>query len=722
MKGLVASFLIAMAALPVASAADEAGYVGGSRCAECHAPEWQAWQGSHHDLAMAIPDETTVLGDFDDRAFSAHGVTSTFYRKDGEYMVRTDGADGVLAHYPVRYTFGWYPLQQYLIDVGMGRLQALGIAWDSRPAGEGGQRWFHLYPNEPVDHRHPLHWTGREQNWNYQCAECHSTELQKGYDPVEDSYQTTYAEIDVACEACHGPGRLHVEWATALDGPGRDANSDLGLSVRFASLDPASWTTDQTTGLPVRSHSIDRTEVETCALCHARRGEFWDDYQQGEPLAQTHRLALLEDGLYFPDGQIRDEVYVYGSFIQSKMYRAGVTCSNCHDPHSLELRQTGNAVCTQCHVADRYDDASHHHHPESAEAVACTACHMPQRVYMVNDWRADHSFRVPRPDLSATLGTPNACNGCHVDQTAAWAADTVSQWFPDSPHRGEHFGQTFHAAASGDPAVAAPLLSLAGDVRNADIVRATALDRLRAFAQSEHLLTVRRLLADSSPLVRAAAVRFLEVTDISTQVDLAWLLLNDPVRLVRLDAARLLAPLLGQQVPARYRETLTKAVEEYAQSLAVTAERPESQLSLGLLAVSLGEYERAEAAYRQAMRLAPDFAPGYANLADLYRGMGRDEQGEAVLRAGIEALPDDASLAHALGLLLVREKRLPEALGYLEIASAKAPENARFSLVYAVALESVGEVDKALAVLRAAQARHPYRTDIAQTIEQMARR
>jgi tetratricopeptide (TPR) repeat protein len=344
---------------------------------------------------------------------------------------------------------------------------------------------------------------------------------------------------------------------------------------------------------------------------------------------------------------------------------------------------------------------------------------MPERVYMVNDWRADHSFRVPRPDLSVQLGAPNACNGCHAEQTPQWAADTAEAWYPQSAHRGPHFGEALHAAARDAPEAADRLLAIAGDSRQPAIARATAVDRLRQRPSSTHLLTVRRLLNDEDPLVRSASVRFLEATDVSTQVDLAWPLLDDPVRLVRLEAARVLAPLLQQRLPEKFRQVLTKAVEEYAASLAVTAERPESQLSLGLLAVAVGDPGKAEQAYRRALGLDTAFVPAYVNLADLYRKLGREKDGEATLRAGIGAAPQDAALPHALGLLLVRDKRLSEALPMLALAAELAPGQPRYAFVYALALEGAGENEKALAVLRAAGERHPGDREIREAMRRL---
>ena len=295
----------------------------------------------------------------------------------------------------------------------------------------------------------------------------------------------------------------------------------------------------------------------------------------------------------------------------------------------------------------------------------------------------------------------------------------MAAWYPQSGNRGPHFGEALHAAASGAPDAADRLLAVAGDARQPDIVRATAVDLLRQRPSPDHLLTLRRLLADEHPLVRSASVRFLEVTDVRTRVDLAWPLLEDPVRLVRLEAARILAPLLQQRVPEKFREALKTAVEEYAASLAVNVERPESQLNLGLLAVAVGDPARAEQAYQLAMRFDAAFVPAYVNLADLYRELGREEEGEAVLRAGIAAEPTDATLPHALGLLLVRGTRLPEALPLLERAAKLAPGQARYAYVYALALEGAGEKEKALAVLRAAAKRHPGNVEIVSALEHL---
>ena len=370
---LAVLFAWRMASRPGSHEAAEATYVGGEACAACHAREHELWIGSHHDLAMQLADEASVLGDFDDATFTYYGVQSTFFERDGVFSVRTDGPDGKLHDYEIAYTFGVYPLQQYLIGFPGGRYQPLGIAWDSRPAAAGGQRWFHLYPDVPIESGDELHWTASNQTWNFMCAACHSTNLQKNYDLETDSYNTTWSEINVSCEACHGPGSTHVEWAAG------GADLDNGLIVH---LTPGGeWSLEAATGTarlssPRGSHA----QIETCAPCHSRRSAVDERQTQGHLLLQNYRLALLTEGMYYADGQIEDEVYVYGSFLQGKMYHAGVTCSDCHDPHSLRTRAAGNALCTRCHLSTRFDTPTHHFHSEGSTGAACVSCHMPTRT------------------------------------------------------------------------------------------------------------------------------------------------------------------------------------------------------------------------------------------------------------------------------------------------------------------------------------------------------
>jgi tetratricopeptide (TPR) repeat protein len=691
-------------------------YVGSTRCGDCHQAEYAAWKGSHHDLAMAAATPATVRGDFDDAQFTAHGITSRFYRKDGGYRVRTDGPDGKLTDYAIAYTFGWEPLQQYLIAFPDGRLQALGIAWDTRPAEQGGQRWFHLYPNETdLDYRHPLHWTGREQTWNYQCAECHTTNLRKGYDQANDSYATTWTEDDVGCETCHGPGAAHAAQAEAAAAGKADAWDDTkGMVADLIERDGGEWRVDPVSGLPARQPPrASAARLDVCARCHSRRGHIGVGSDPDAPLGDTHRLALLTEGLYHADGQILDEVFVHGSFLQSKMHRKGVICSDCHDAHTLKLKQPGDAVCGQCHMPARYDTPDHHHHPADAPSGnGCVDCHMPQRHYMIVDERADHSMRIPRPDLSAKLGTPNACNQCHADRTPEWAAAAVTDWYGEDAARRPSYAEALQAGRTGAADAGNLLSAVAGDPEQPGIVRATAIELLRGNPQPTLGMLMPRLAADPDPLVRAATARYLEDLSPDVAVRLGFDLLKDPVRMVRIDAVRALAPLIAReaQLPGRespLRAALDPVLEEYREAQLTTAERPEAQMNLGMLASVLGDAAGAQRHYAAALTLDPAFVPGYVNLADLYRALERDQDGRAVLERGLAVAPENADLSHALGLLEVRAGNIQAAVAALGRAAELAPENPRYSFTRALAQQAAGDLDAAIATLTEARERHP---------------
>jgi Flp pilus assembly protein TadD len=678
-------------------------YVGRQSCESCHAAEAELFRGSHHDLAMQEASEETVLGDFSGAELTYDGVTSTFFRRDGSFFVRTDGADGELADFEVAYTFGVEPLQQYLIPFPGGRYQALAIAWDTNE-----KEWFHLYPGESVGHRDPLHWTKRFQNWNGMCAECHSTALEKNYHLATDRYETTWKEIDVSCEACHGPGSKHVAWAALPEG---SRPKDDGLPVDLSDRDGGVWVTNVETGLSKRNPSrTSRLEVETCARCHSRRSSQLADYVHGRPLLDTHRVALLTEPLYFADGQIDDEVYVYGSFLQSKMYREGVTCKDCHDPHRLTVRGEGSSVCAACHLSEKFDVPEHHHHDPGTRGASCIECHMPARTYMVVDPRRDHSFRVPRPDLSTDLGTPNACNGCHSDRTTEWARAAVVHWFGEEVE--PHFGVALDAARRGRPEAGAALERLSRDQGSPGIARATAVSTLALSPTPALAASLPVALADPEPLVRLGALESAELVPPGPRHQMIFPLLRDQVLSVRIAAARALASVPGDLFTPEQKVLMESVLSEYREAQLRNADWPESHMNLGLLALARGELDAAERSYRTALALDPAFSRAYVNLADLYRQKNEDAKGEKALREGIEIAPEDAELHHALGLALVRLDRNAEAVVELGRAFELRPSEPRYGYVYGVALEGGGERGRAIDVLEETLEEHPWDRDV----------
>jgi predicted CXXCH cytochrome family protein len=703
---------------PILTAAPAASYVGAPACAECHASESAAWQGSQHDLAMQEANSQSVLGDFNDAEFTYAGITSRFFRREDGYYARTEGPDGKPADYRIKYTFGVSPLQQYLVEFPDGRLQALPIAWDTRPVEQVGQRWFHLYPDEKITHDDELHWTRASQNWNFMCADCHSTGVQKNYDPVTDRFRTHWAEIDVACEACHGPGSRHLAWAEAKQA-GKHWNEDenKGLTVRLDERRDVAWAVDPATGNAVRSKPRQgEREVEVCAQCHARRGQIAEGYVPGKPFLDYYRPALLDPPLYYADGQQHGEVYKWGSFLQSRMYAKGVTCSDCHDPHSGKLRAQGNAVCTGCHLPGKYDTAEHHHHPPGSTGAACAACHMPTTTYMVNDPRHDHSLRIPRPDQSVELGTPNPCTGCHTERDAAWAAAQVKTWYGHDPQGYQRYAAAFSAVAAGARDAGAQLRAVATDATQPPIARATALADLDPAGGRATLEALAAGLHAPDPLLRFGALQALAQAPVELRAPLAAPLLSDPVRIVRSEAVGVLAPVPGDRLDAAQRAAFESASAEYVDTQRYNADRVESRVNLGTFYANQGDATRAEAEFRAAIAIDPHYVPAYVNLADLYRALGRDADGERSLRAGLDKVPGDASLHHTLGLALVRLQRLDEALGELKRAMELDPDDARFAYVYAVALHSTGDTEAAIASLETALAAHPADRDTLQAL------
>jgi predicted CXXCH cytochrome family protein len=715
------AFLLLNTSRPVSNTQNYsvATFVGSQTCAGCHQTEAKLWNASQHKVAMQHATDKTVLGNFNDAGFEHYGVHSHFFRKDGKFLVETDGPNGQLAVYEVKYTFGVDPLQQYLIEFPDGRIQALPIAWDSRPQDKGGQRWFHIYPNEEIKHDDVLHWTKLNQNWNFMCAECHSTGLRKNYDAKTDRFATSWSEISVGCEACHGQGSRHTAWAREQQSwwPfGKRQDPSKGLLALLDERRDVTWPIDPQTGIGRRSvaPATLRKEVETCGLCHARRAGFHEDWMPGQSLSQTHVVEPLARNTYYPDGQIRDveEPYNYAPFKQGKMFAAGVTCSDCHEPHSAKLRAPSEGVCLQCHAPDKYADVRHRHHGSSATEPTCISCHMQTRTYMVVDPRHDHTFRVPRPDLSLTLGTPNACNDCHRDKPAEWAAAAVEQWFGPNREGFQTFGTAFHAVRTEQADAAALLGVIAADKNVPAIARASALSELASRVSPANIGLARAGLTDPDPMVRIGALDMLENLPADRILSLVSPLLTDPVRGVRIRAASLLAAVPVARQPQADRARFDQAAAEFIAAQRANAERPEARTALANFLAQQGQSAEAETEYKAALRLSPLYTIAAVNLTDLYRQLGRDKEGESLLRTAIAASPGDAAVHRALGLTLTRLKRPDEALAEFKLATELEPDSPQYAYIYAVALHSGGRAEEAITVLKEALKSHPNDRDI----------
>ena len=705
---LLPGFLLAQeTGQPPGLAKEPAGYAEASSCMGCHSEQAKTWKNSDHDWAMREASQTSVLGNFANSTFNKAGVTAHFFRKNGKFFVNTEGNDGKASDFEILYTFGHYPLQQYLVAFPGGRLQSLTIAWDSRTKSAGGQRWFSLYPGQRFTPNDPLHWTGRYQNWNAMCADCHSTNLLKHYDDQQDSFASTWHEPDVGCQACHGPAQAHVDWAKHAE-PGKTHASakEIGLQVDFKALGSQ--------GL-----------VEQCAYCHSRRQSLGVGQQQGHGQLDATLPATLRPEFYHADGQIDGEVYVFGSFTQSKMYAAGVTCTDCHDPHSTQLKIEGNGLCLQCHKpkppqrfpglrAKSYDSPEHHHHPVDSPGAQCVNCHMPSKTYMVIDPRRDHSLRIPRPDLADKTASPDACTSCHTDQKPTWAAKAIEGWF-GQPQRPAHYGELFHAVRQGSDDSVALLSEIIGDLGKPAIVRATAAEQLANLGEPG-LPPLRQALKDDSPLVRAYAIAgFAEQTPVA-RVQQLLPLLDDPNQAVRDEAVRTLAGIPMLALPTERRQAFKNQLADYKRRLRSNTDLPGNRLNLAVLLEREGRQLEALEQYRLALKLDPYFSPARVNLATLTNGILRQDEAEQVLRDGLAlekmSKEDHGNLAYMLALLLVERGQTEEGLQWLDVAARELPQNARIRYNQGLLLLQLQHHEAARDALKAGLQQAPQDADL----------
>jgi Tfp pilus assembly protein PilF len=605
--------------------------------------------------------------------------------------------------FEITHTFGAYPLQQYLIPFPGGRLQCLTIGWDVIK-----NEWYHLYPDQDIPVDDWLHWTNQAQNWNSMCAECHSTHLTKGYDPETDTYNTTWSEIDVSCEACHGPCSAHVEWAEMPD-MARPQIDNYGLIVRTSNLNS-------------------RELIELCARCHARRSFLGDFIHPQGDLLDHMVPQLLTEGLYYPDGQILDEVYVYASFMQSKMYNHNVKCNDCHDVHSLKRLNEGNRLCLQCHREEVYDRKEHHFHKkkgekgdpvklkngaliEVGEGAKCEKCHMPGRYYMGIDYRLDHSIRIPRPDLSIADKTPNACNWCHADKDIQWSMEYMNKWYGQTSK--PHYGTAMAAARQGKPDTVDLLVKTADDILLPVIVRATALSMLVSYPEENSIMALERALADDESLIRHSAIRALNRFPLNENQRLQFgvPLLYDPVKAIRMEAAMCLSPLPKELLKENERELFELALSEYKNAMMYSGDFPQSQFNLGLLYDNLDDLNKAEKHYKKSISIDDVFYPAKVNLAMLYNKKGQNDKAEDLLKQAYETRPDLPDLAYSIGLLLVEKNKLDEASRYLKEAAGKMPQRARVHYNLGLLFQSLNQFPEAEKYLLHAQKIEPENKD-----------
>ena len=649
-------------------------FVGGQTCIECHEETYNLWLESDHDRAMKVATDESVLGDFNNAIFvSKQGDTSTFYKIEGKFFVFTKGIGGEFRELEITHTFGYWPLQNYLIPFDNGKKQVLYLTWNSRE-----NEWYDMakavYAHEDVTADNWLYWTNQAQNWNGMCADCHSTNLRKNYNTKTQSYQTTWSDINVNCEACHGPGSAHLAWA-ALPGTERSDKINTALVVNTR-------------------HQDAREHAELCARCHLRRHTLSDFDHFGNSLLDYYVPMLTGEPYYYSDGQIKEEDYVYGSFLQSKMFVNNVTCNSCHDVHSLKLRKTGNDLCLVCHSTEVYDNYNHHFHkkkdnPElqqgnhrqmynvEGEGALCINCHMDGDYLMGVDYRRDHSFRIPRPDLTLSLGVPNACNSCHTDKTAQWSQNFISKWYGKPP--ASHYGSVIAAGEDADPAALDGLIAIADapETTYAVMVRATALALLANYDHNAATATLRKHLSDDDPIMRYYAVYNLNPSSIEEFIGDFVPMLQDSVKAIRSEAANQLTQLPTKYIDSSWRQNYSDALHEYAQAQEYMADFPTGAYNLANLEMRQGKQEAAMGNYLKAIEIDNQFFPAKINLAMLYNGQKKNREAERLFREVLRDNPEQTEIYYSLGLLLAEMNRYDEAATNLEKAGEKMPQQSR---------------------------------------------
>lgn len=682
----------------------DSAFVGAKACIDCHQTEAQAWQQSDHYQSMQVATSEHVLGDFNNVTFTAGVRSSKFITEQGKYYIETTNNSETMQRFKVRYTFGYFPLQQYLLETEQGRLQAFDVAWDSRPADDGGQRWYQLQDDSVTDPEHPFFWTGYYQNWNSRCAACHSTDLQKHYNADTQSFNTTYQDVNVACEACHGPGQNHIERANnaTLDTLGTGLKAlPQPLAFHFKEGDAIAR--------PVAKPGEQTLALDTCGACHSRRAELAEP-QFGIEYHQQFQLEGINDPLYFNDGAIRDEVFVLGSFLQSKMAQQGVTCTHCHDPHTGKTILPGAQVCATCHRADVFEQASHNNGHKDAD---CLDCHMPQQVYMQVDARRDHRFH--RPDSSQ----PNSvypCVACHTDKSQQWLASALDAW----PEREEasadilgEWAQVNHGLLNFNNKHVDAANTLITQSAIAPVLKAALLNKLTAFASPLSQASIQYSAQAEDPLLRREAVKAISQLPVKLASELLQKLTKDPVKSVRNEVANVvLAQPQNTYGPAAL---FASVLDEYKNTLLATQDHPGSNLGLAQVALYEGNVSAASHYYSAALKIEPTNLAGLLSFAEFARQTGDDKQAEKLFKQALQYGADSAAVQFAYGLHLVRAKQLTMALGHLQQAALANDAQAHYAYVYAVALWQLSRQADALQALQNANKRWPGQHNIINT-------
>jgi len=654
--------------------------VSPSRCQPCHEAIVEAWQQSQHAMANRPMDGTEVAP-----FVSLLGSAGAEYHPEADPWPRIEGSGNPEVPYGnVVGQIGVTPLVQYLVTAEKGRWQAHELAVETS-TGE----WFNIYGEEG---RYPGewgHWSGQGMNWNSNCAWCHMTKFRKHYEPQTDSYASTWVAHGVSCLQCHAHSAEHV---LAMESGGY-ASADSGEPDAMIAMD-------------------------NCATCHARRESLTPDgFVAGDHFSEHFRLTLPDvPGVYFPDGQNLDENYVYGSLMLSRMGHAGVTCADCHDPHSsgLILPVENNALCMRCHEvglqdAPVIDPTAHSHHASNSTGNRCIECHMPERTYMGRDARRDHGFTSPDPRLSLELGTPNACAQCHTDKPFEWVVEHADGWYA-SEKREARRGRARLLAHAYDPTTTFPTAALqqAIEATDEDYWKATYL---RLLAQSPEAPQLRYWVApyfeEKNPIVRAGAARLLGASGIGEGA--LSTLLGDPSRQVRMEAVDGLSRRSGV-LP-------TAALADQELYLEANTDRPEGALRSAARFLSEDNLSEALRDLKRAISFDSANPALYFQSALLLDGGGKVDEALSLLQLAPESVRKSGLIYYGEGLLWAEKGDSARAVSRLRLAVEKDPGQVRWWYNYALALTRVEGWVEAESAARQALALEPENEEVRYLVE-----
>ena len=641
------------------------------KCGQCHVQIVKQWRSSHHALANRLVDASADATAFEPaRTFSVGSFRTRVEAVDGHPRIEQgkEGADPD-GHMP-EAVLGIDPLVQYLVPFPGGRLQVVDMAHDPR-----SNEWFNVFGDEDRQSHEWGFWKNRGNNWNSQCAFCHMTGFRKNYDIKTDSYASTWDAMGISCAQCHGPMTGHL---AAPDEP-----------VEAEKKTP-------------------RQIMDNCASCHSRRTELTGNFQPGDIFDDHFALLFAHrPDDYYPDGQVLEENFTYGSFMMSRMAHKGITCLDCHNPHSADLTipVQNNLLCLSCHQAPGQREAIlidpdvHGHHAQGSRGSACIECHMPITVYMQRDPRRDHSFSSPDPRMTKEFGIPNACNRCHADESVDWAIDWSEKWYGTNLVDGIARRRTraVARAQAGDGKAVDDVLSLI-DTEEITYRRATLITLLQPWAGRDKVASVlEQALRDPNPWIRTAAVNAL--APIASRQASILPLRKDNARAVRIAAGQATLS-SGNQGSRAYREVLAylngiadQPAGAVGQAELAMADDRDADAETwiqkavdwdpsanpyyvqGRVQHALGKLNEAEASMTEAARLDPENADYTYALALLYAESGKQKEAHEALVKTIQLDPSFGRAWYNLGLAYAQEERLDQAIAALHNAEKRMPES-----------------------------------------------